>query len=208
MADGSEHSSERYIIHEMRVGNHAVKDVVANIVPTKGDALLGQSFLKELPSWAIDNDRHELVLQEHRGGSQQKFGDINPKYSVLFVGKCRYQLAQGFFPCDDKVFWNALKNGRMLLSFITNTMLFHVSGGTDRQPNLENYYIDIDTFTMQKMPSREEVTDRNFEGQCHFRLNKEATKFFDIRCDVYNRRKSFEVNLYLERIRSFERKDF
>ena len=53
-ADGSEHSSDRFILHEMRIGNHAIKNVIANIVPAKGNPLLGQSFLAKLPGWSID----------------------------------------------------------------------------------------------------------------------------------------------------------
>lgn len=209
MADGSEHASDRFILHEMRVGDHTVKNVIANIVPIGGNPLLGQSFLAKLSGWAIDNDRHILVLQDEPAERSSKAaGDIGIKYSVVFHGKCRYQLVQGFFPCNETMIWNALKNGRMVLSFITDQMLFHLSGSKDRQPNLENYYVSIDTFTMQKMPSREAVSDRSMEGECHFRLNRDATKFFDVKCDVYDRAKGSGSNFYLEGIRKFDRQVF
>jgi hypothetical protein len=38
------------------------------------------------------------------------------------------------------------------------------------------------------------------EGECHFRMNKEATRFYDIQCDVYNRTKGSIYNFYLENI--------
>ena len=209
MADGSKHASERFILREMSVGSHVVKNVIANIIPVKGEPLLGQTFLARLSGWAIDNDRHMLVLRDEPADpSSKRAGDFGIKYSVIFFGKCRYQLVQGFFPCDEKLIWNALKNGRMVLSFITDKMLFHLSGGGDRQPNLENYYVSIDTFTMQKIPGGEPARDERMEGECHFRLNKDASKFYDVKCDVYDRAKGLGGNFYLEGIRKFDRKVF
>ncbi|MBV9859129.1 MAG: retroviral-like aspartic protease family protein [Alphaproteobacteria bacterium] len=62
MADGSEHQSQRFMLHEVKVGEIAISNVVANVVSVKGDPLLGQSFLSQLPTWSIDNQRHVLVL--------------------------------------------------------------------------------------------------------------------------------------------------
>jgi copper(I)-binding protein len=74
LADGSEQSSDRFILHQVSVGNHIVRDVVANVAPVKGDPLLGQSFLSRLPGWTIDNQRHVLVLNDLSAsvGSQQR----------------------------------------------------------------------------------------------------------------------------------------
>src|SRR6266446_2161352 len=33
LADGSEHSSDRFMLHEVRVGDHVVRNVVANVAP-------------------------------------------------------------------------------------------------------------------------------------------------------------------------------
>ena len=46
------------------------------------------------------------------------------------------------------------------------------------------------------------------EGECHFRLNRSASKFYSIRCDVYNRKVGFAWNFYLDSIESFDRKTF
>ena len=62
LADGSETPSERFVLHELSVGHYTVTNVIANVVPVKGDPLLGQSFLSKLPKWAIDNMRHVLIL--------------------------------------------------------------------------------------------------------------------------------------------------
>jgi Sel1 repeat/gag-polyprotein putative aspartyl protease len=67
LADGSEQSSDRFILHELRVGDHIIRNVIANVAPVKGDPLLGQSFLAKLPAWTIDNTRHALVLNDQPG---------------------------------------------------------------------------------------------------------------------------------------------
>jgi TPR repeat protein len=64
LADGSEQSSDRFILHEVKVGDHVIRNVVANVAPVKGDPLLGQSFLSKLPAWTIDNQRHALVFND------------------------------------------------------------------------------------------------------------------------------------------------
>jgi len=63
LADGSRQASDRFIIHELKVGHHVIRDVVANVAPVKGDPLLGQSFLTQLPGWTIDNKNHALILR-------------------------------------------------------------------------------------------------------------------------------------------------
>ena len=69
VADGSKLSSKRFLLRELRVGDHVVRNVIANVVPVSGDPLLGQTFLSQLPSWSIDNARHLLVLHDApRGG--------------------------------------------------------------------------------------------------------------------------------------------
>lgn len=113
-----------------------------------------------------------------------------------------------FLSCSEKVAYTELKNGRSVLSFFVNdNAVFTLSGGKDRQPNLENYYLSIDTLRM-KLKDREEAVDHGMEGECHFRMNKSATKFFEIKCDVYNRAKGTIYNFYVENIRTVDRKTF
>jgi hypothetical protein len=70
LADGSKHTSDNYVLHEMRVGNHVVRNVVASVVSVNGDPLLGQTFLSKLPAWAIDNARQVLVIGAGAGAMQ------------------------------------------------------------------------------------------------------------------------------------------
>jgi uncharacterized protein len=64
LADGSELPSPVFIIHELRVGDHALRNITAHVASGKGDPLLGQSFLSKLPAWAIDNQRSVLVIND------------------------------------------------------------------------------------------------------------------------------------------------
>jgi hypothetical protein len=63
-ADGTKHTSQRFVLREVQVGSHVINDVVANVVPIEGDPLLGQSFLSRLPAWSINNDAHVLDLAD------------------------------------------------------------------------------------------------------------------------------------------------
>jgi clan AA aspartic protease (TIGR02281 family) len=72
LADGSEHSSRRFVLHELKVGDHALRNVTATVSPEGGEPLLGQSFLARLPSWMIDNNRHALVLDDDRATSGKR----------------------------------------------------------------------------------------------------------------------------------------
>jgi hypothetical protein len=105
------------------------------------------------------------------------------------------------------VAWAELKNGRSLLTFITGNTLFFLSCGKDRQPNLENYYLSVDTLRM-KLDSGRTAEDHNMEGECHLQLNNQATKFYNIRCDIYDRARKLGYNFYLEHIKKFDRKIF
>jgi clan AA aspartic protease (TIGR02281 family) len=61
LADGSTTQTPRFRIRFLRVGNVELRNVIASVGP-KSSALLGQSFLARLGSWAIDNNRQLLVI--------------------------------------------------------------------------------------------------------------------------------------------------
>src|SRR5690349_5235067 len=52
LADGSTVESDRFLIHELKVGNHILKNVQASIENVKSTPLLGQSFFSRFSSWA------------------------------------------------------------------------------------------------------------------------------------------------------------
>ena len=106
--------------------------------------------------------------------------NATPKNLAVFTGQCRLQIVKGFFPCNSKVSYAQLTNGRSLLSFSMDGNVFSVSGGHDRQPNLENYYLSIDTFRLAR-PKSPAAVDTGMEGECHFVLNSDATVFSEMR---------------------------
>jgi hypothetical protein len=129
--------------------------------------------------------------------------DVRVKRITSFEGTCRMQLVEGMIPCDSKVAWVELHNGRSFLTFMKEDYSFTVSGGNDRQPNLENYFASIDTLRISKSGNLE-AEDNSMEGECHFRLTKDTKRFFFIRCDVYNRSKGSLYKFHLENIRNFQ----
>src|SRR5438874_18837 len=77
IANGATVTSERYTLHKISIGDHfVVTDVVANVVPSGAEPLLGQSFLQKLPSWTLDNAKHALVL--HDGTETETAGQTPP----------------------------------------------------------------------------------------------------------------------------------
>src|SRR6266851_1179668 len=62
LADGSVVDSDRFYIHELKVGDHTIKNVSASVESVKSIPLLGQTFLSKFASWSMDNDRHVLSL--------------------------------------------------------------------------------------------------------------------------------------------------
>lgn len=63
IADGSRQESEEFMLRELRLGDHVVRNVLASIVPPESSLLLGQSLLSRFGAWAIDNARNVLILQ-------------------------------------------------------------------------------------------------------------------------------------------------
>jgi Aspartyl protease len=64
LADGSRQPCDLFVLREVKVGNHVVRNVIADVTPVEGDPLLGQSFLSKLRGWAVDNTHHTLILHD------------------------------------------------------------------------------------------------------------------------------------------------
>jgi clan AA aspartic protease (TIGR02281 family) len=62
LANGSIVPSTTFLIRSLEVGNYLLENVKAAVVDTKGNLLLGQSFLSRFDSWSIDNKRQVLLL--------------------------------------------------------------------------------------------------------------------------------------------------
>jgi hypothetical protein len=64
LADGSKLPSPQFILRELKIGNHVVRNVTASVAPVEGEPLLGQSFLAKLPRWMIDNNQQALIIND------------------------------------------------------------------------------------------------------------------------------------------------
>ena len=64
LADGSKLKSPQFIIRELEFGGIKILNVPGSVAPAAGDLLLGQSLLERLDSWALDNRRHFLVINQ------------------------------------------------------------------------------------------------------------------------------------------------
>ena len=153
---------------------------------------------------AEDIAREPLPHQSASGHDSDSVENL--QYTVSFKGTSKYKFVNrtSFFPCDPNVTFENFKNHRSAFSFtIENSGFFIFSGGKDRQPNLENYFLSVDAAKFGK--SGEGVKGK-VEGECHVRLNKNGSEYYDIRCDVFDRKAGITFNFYLTEISGFERK--
>jgi predicted aspartyl protease len=58
LADGSSVPSEIFYIRSLKIGSVIVTGVSASVTKVTGSLLLGQSFLRRLQSWSLDNTRN------------------------------------------------------------------------------------------------------------------------------------------------------
>jgi len=132
----------------------------------------------------------------------------NVRHVVFAKGKCTYKLtpvSQSFIPCNPSVVNTVYTHGRSSIHFTKEDAFFSFSGGRDRQPNLENYILQVDSvyFGMGGKEVRAPA-----EGECHIRLHKQGVRYREIRCEVYNRAAGMGWNFYLRNVTDTEHKSF
>jgi TPR repeat protein len=64
LADGSTTVLKTFRIRSLKIGDTVVENVAGSVASAQGFPLLGQSFLNHFRSWSIDNNTHELLLNE------------------------------------------------------------------------------------------------------------------------------------------------
>ena len=97
------------------------------------------------------------------------------KNFTMFMGQCRFQLYRGFIPCDGRALWTKLKNDRAMLTFTKgDTMMISLAGGADRQPDLEDCYLEIDQILAHNFDNGNDAVSC-MAGECHFYMNEQAT---------------------------------
>jgi clan AA aspartic protease (TIGR02281 family) len=62
LADGSKVSSEIYLIASLKIGDLVMQNVTVRVSAEKSSLLLGQSFLRRLKSWSVDNAKQVLII--------------------------------------------------------------------------------------------------------------------------------------------------
>lgn len=62
LADGTMHQGQIYRMASLRIGAMVMKDVTVRIAAGNSSLLLGQSFLRRLKSWSMDNARQVLII--------------------------------------------------------------------------------------------------------------------------------------------------
>jgi clan AA aspartic protease (TIGR02281 family) len=62
LADGSKVSSEIYRIESLKIGGLVMPNVTVRVSAEKSSLLLGQSFLRRLKSWSLDNSKQILII--------------------------------------------------------------------------------------------------------------------------------------------------
>jgi len=157
---------------------------------------------------ATTSDGRAVILKSDGTWSYEKTGPT--ANLVTLTGKCRLQLVAGFFPCNSKALFLSRPNAVSHVTFVKveggGEMIFDLSGRSDRQPNLENYYLQIDTLSLIR-DGETAASDDGMEGECHFRMNRAGSHIFSVKCDVYNRSKGSLYNFYLENITKTDRRE-
>ena len=62
LADGTMHEGKIYRMASVRIGGMVMQDVTVRIAAGNSSLLLGQSFLRRLKSWSMDNARQVLII--------------------------------------------------------------------------------------------------------------------------------------------------
>ena len=63
LADGSKSKLPIFTIRSLKVGDKTINNVIAAVLPSGGQLLLGQSFFARFKSWSLDNSKHVLLLK-------------------------------------------------------------------------------------------------------------------------------------------------
>ena len=63
LADGSGLQQRIVRLRSIRIGERTMENVMASVSPARSRALLGQSFLRRLSSWKIDNVRNLIEFE-------------------------------------------------------------------------------------------------------------------------------------------------
>lgn len=140
--------------------------------------------------------------------NSQGSDEINTR--IIYTGTCKAKFlnCDDFMPCDANVTYTVYQRGRSSFEFTAENenVIFRFEGGRDKQPNLENYTLFIDTVKFGKIDNgRIDGNEAKAEGDCRMRMNKDASEFYSVKCDVLQRESGVVFNFYLTEITKFEK---
>jgi hypothetical protein len=119
--------------------------------------------------------------------------DAQWKSIVRITGQCKFKLFREvpYVDCDPSLLYGALSNGRVVFMFSATSSnrktTYTFSGGSDRQPRLEDYYLSIDKFRMMLTGPQPDTIEVPYEGECHMHSDKSGLHIELLECDGYNR---------------------
>jgi hypothetical protein len=135
-------------------------------------------------------------------GAAPVIAETHKPVLAVFTGTCSSRLpgvSTKTVPCDSKVSFIVIGNGRSFVRFSSGDMSLAFTGGRDRQPNLNNYYLSVDT--VQMIEGRKTVAvDKRMEGECHMTLSDDGSEYGLVHCDAYNRRRGTGFFFHLDNI--------
>jgi hypothetical protein len=120
-------------------------------------------------------------------------GDGQWKSTFRITGNCKYKLFREapYVDCDSNLLYGALSNGRVVFIFTSTSpgrkTTYTFSGGSDRQPRSEDYYLSIDKFRMIVTGPQPDTVEVPYEGECHMHFDKTGMHIQSLECDGYNR---------------------
>jgi|GEM_PF-2861593 clan AA aspartic protease (TIGR02281 family) len=63
LADGRTIKARTFVLRQIVIGSFQIENVQGSVAPAGAPALLGQSVLRRLKKWKIDNERNVLILE-------------------------------------------------------------------------------------------------------------------------------------------------
>ena len=116
---------------------------------------------------------------------------------AVFDGTCT-ATSQVLSNCDSKATFIVIGNGRSFVGFISDQLVFSFNGGHDRQPDLNHYYLSIDSVRMMNGTTKV-FEDLSVEGECAMTVSDDGNKFYTVHCTAHNQQKE-EYSFRLDNI--------
>ena len=136
-------------------------------------------------------------------GTARAQNDANPEHIVVAEGVCKYRIVNpNFFDCDRSVMLMRFRNHRGVYIFHKEKHTWTFSG-VERQPDVEDYYINIDTVRMDNLEKHNDIS-----GECHSISNKDNSMIYQITCTAVDSTSAMSFDFTVTNVGHVERQDF